>query len=196
MSGDRRPVDPGAEREIDLGALARRASSRAGGSPSSASSSASSIGAALLAQRRQPRATASALIAPGQAFSPNGNAVVLSYLSSPRGDQRRSPPRRPTLDAGGGEGGHARRRAARARHDLDDHDGRRLGATAAPCSFGSRCRSRSAKQAEDAANAIARSSSRTRRRRRTSRSRSRSTASRLANYAARLEDAAASGSRP
>ena len=76
------PVDPGVEREIDLGALKDAVLARwwiaviglvVG----------VAIGAAYTLSFGTTWA-ASAIIAPGQAFSPNGNTVVLSYLSSKR----------------------------------------------------------------------------------------------------------------
>ncbi len=76
------PVDPGVEREIDLGALKDAVLARwwiavVGLVVGVA------IGAAYTLSFGTTWA-ASAIIAPGQAFSPNGNTVVLSYLSSQR----------------------------------------------------------------------------------------------------------------
>ena len=76
------PVDPGVEREIDLGALKDAVLARwwiavVGLVVGVA------IGAAYTLSFGTTWA-ASAIIAPGQAFSPNGNTVVLSYLSSKR----------------------------------------------------------------------------------------------------------------
>jgi capsular polysaccharide biosynthesis protein len=74
------PVDPGVEREIDLGALKDAVLARwwiavVGLVVGVA------IGAAYTLSFGTTWA-ASAIIAPGQSFSPNGNTVVLGYLSS------------------------------------------------------------------------------------------------------------------
>ena len=106
------PVDPGVEREIDLGALKDAVLARwwiavVGLVVGVA------IGAAYTLSFGTTWA-ASAIIAPGQAFSPNGNTVVLSYLSSQTGD-RHARQLGDHARRRGGEDGRARRQAARAR---------------------------------------------------------------------------------
>lgn len=76
------PVDPGVEREIDLGALKDAIVAR-WWIPVVGLVVGVAIGAAYTLSFGTTWA-ASAIIAPGQAFSPNGNTVVLSYLSSRR----------------------------------------------------------------------------------------------------------------
>jgi len=76
------PVDTGVEREIDLGALKDAVLARWWIAVVGLV-----VGAAIGAAYTLSFGTtwaASAIIAPGQSFSPNGNTVVLSYLSSKR----------------------------------------------------------------------------------------------------------------